>query len=208
MPAGLPGSSAAENAANPSAGAFIIMDPLSGPKGSPLDTPGTVHASTGCMCNGIGMESQANYINAVSNPNFPDPINQAGFDDDYIPGTERDGAGTENVVNSNMMYIGGGRSELVAGTGADGNGAPANSLVSVPDPYTAGILILGAGNGASRDAGAGPAFTGFPMKMVTAIAQVVNGADIEAGFANRTGLTMEAGESAFGSDALASAIPS
>jgi hypothetical protein len=152
------------------------------------------------MCNGIGMESQANYINAVSSPNFPDPINQAGFDDDDIPGTERIGAGTPGTVNSNMMYIGGGRSVMV-------NGAPPAGEAGA-DPYTAGVLILGAGNGAARDAGAGPAFTGFPMKMVTATIEVANGADIEAGFANRTGLTMPADTSAFGSDALASAIPS
>lgn len=209
MPAGLPGSSQTENDANPSSGAFVIFDPLSGPKGSPLDTPGTVHNSTGGLCNGIGMESQANYINAVSNPNFPDPIRSAGFDDDYSPGTENGNAGgTPNTIDSNYMYIGGGRSELVSGDGADGNGFPTDSLVSVPDPYTAGVAILGAGNGGSRDAGAGPAFTGFPMKMVTAAIETANGDDIELGFKNRTGATMPAGTSAFGSDDLASAIPS
>ena len=200
MPAGLPGSTPAENLANPSAGPFVIMDPLSGPKGSPLDNDSAGKASTGQMCNGIGMESQANYINAVSNPNFPAPIDQAGFDDDDVPGTERIGAGTPGTINSNMMYIGGGRSVMV-------NGAPPAGEAGT-DPYTAGVIILGAGNGGSRDAGAGPAFTGFGMKMVTAAAEAINGADIEAGFSNRTGLTMPIGTSAFGSDALATAIPS
>jgi hypothetical protein len=199
MPAGLPGSTNTENLANPSAGAFVIMCPLSGPKGSPLDNDSAGKVSTGGLCNGIGMESQANYINAAS-ANFVKPIEEAGFDDEAIPGTERIGAGTPGTVNSNMMYIGGGRSVMVAGAPPAGEAGC--------DPYTAGVMILGAGNGSSRDAGAGPAFTGFPMEMVTSVAEVANGVDIEAGFKNRTGLTMPAGTSAFGSDDLASAIPS
>ena len=176
------------------------MCPLSGPKGSPLDNDSAGKASTGGMCNGIGMESQANYINAISNPNFPDPINQAGFDDDDIPGTNRIGAGLPGTVNSNMMYIGGGRSVMV-------NGAPPAGEAGT-NPYTAGVMIFGAGNGASRDAGPGPAHTGFPMKMVTAVAEAANGVDIEVGFKNRTGLTMPIGTSAFGSDDLAAVAPS
>lgn len=190
MPAGLPGSSVAENSANPSAGAFVIFDPLSGPKGSPFDTPGTIHASTGCMCNGIGMQSQPVINILQGEADAPAAIERAGYDDDQVPGTERDGAGTQNVVNSEILYLGGGRTVLVAGRDAPGEAGV--------DPYTAGIAIVGAGNGAPRDGGAGPAFTGFNMKMVTATAQVDNGDAVEAGWPNRSGVTIESGESVFG----------
>jgi hypothetical protein len=192
MPAGLPGSSAAQNAGNPTAGRFVIFDPLSGPKGSPFDRAGSAVASTGGMCTGIGQQ--------------PQPVIGAGgippsWVDDQIAGTVTvgaaaskwgvDGGYVKNDVRSEMLYIGGGKS--VAG------GAPV--------PYTAGIQILGAGEGGSRDAGAGPAFTGFGLKMVTAVGSVANGAAIEAGFVNRTGVTMVAGQSSHGSTAAATNAP-
>jgi hypothetical protein len=65
--------------------------------------------------------------------------------------------------------------------------------------------ILAFGNGASRDAGAGPAFTGFAMKTVTATATVANGAVVELGFTNRSGRSITNGQSVFGSDIAASA---
>jgi hypothetical protein len=64
---------------------------------------------------------------------------------------------------------------------------------------------LGWGNGGSRDAGAGPAFTGFGMLMATATATTADGTAIQAGYTNRTGKTMNNGDSAYGSSATASA---
>jgi hypothetical protein len=96
------------------------------------------------------------------------------------------------------MYAGGGRT--VASTALKGVPFP-------PNPYTAGFGIGAAGNGGSRDAGAGPAFTGFPAKMVTATGAVATGAAIEAGFLNRTGVALVTGQSAFGSSNTASAAP-
>jgi glyoxylate carboligase len=77
----------------------------------------------------------------------------------------------------------------------------------VPSHYTAGVAIAGAGNGGSRDGGAGPAFTGFPMKMVTAAGAVAIGAVVEAGFVNRANRALVANESVFGSDIAALAAP-
>ena len=99
------------------------------------------------------------------------------------------------AINSTMMYIGGGRSVITNG-------------LSVANPYTAGVALCGAGNGGSRDGGAGPAFTGFPMKMVTATGSTAVGAAIEAGFINRSTRTMIATESAYGSSTAALAAPS
>jgi hypothetical protein len=64
-----------------------------------------------------------------------------------------------------------------------------------------------AGNVGSRDAGAGPAYTGFSTKMVTATGAVANGAAVEAGFTNRSGVALVTGQSVFGSSTAASAVP-
>ena len=190
MPAGLPGETNANNiGANPSAGRFVIFDLLSGPKGSPFDkdratAPVATYASTGALSTGIGFG--ANHIVGLT---APQSIKDAGFTDDYTPGvTKPDGTAS---ADSRLMYIGGGKS---------------NNL-GAPVPYVAGFGIGGAGYGGSRDAGAGPAFTGFTEKMVTAAGAVANGAAIEAGFVNRSNIAMVAGQSAFGSSAAASAAP-
>ncbi len=86
------------------------------------------------------------------------------------------------------MYIGGGKS--------DATGAPV--------PYTAGFGLGMAGNGGSRDAGAGPAFQGFRIKTVTATGAVANGAAVETGFTNRSGVALVTGQSVFGSATAAS----
>ena len=49
MPASLPGSTLAQNLANPSAGLNINHDLLSGPKGSPFDKDQAGNASTGAL---------------------------------------------------------------------------------------------------------------------------------------------------------------
>lgn len=196
-------------AANPSLGKFVIMSPFSGPKGSPFDaksfnpTTRVLEAdpnnlSTGALNTGIG--HNATHIIGLT---APQSIKDAGFSDSVIPGSTKPDGNPDNF--STLVAIGGGRSTLVDGTGPDGNGTPAGTVVSATDPYTAGFPILGFGNGGARDAGAGPAFTGFSLKMVTAsVATVAVGAAIEAGFLNRSDRTMVNGESAFGSSTAAS----
>ena len=196
MPASLPGATAVQNAANPSQGPFVIFDLLSGPAGSPFDRdvqvpylgapdgvgfPASGKQSTGLLSTGIGFGSPPVIR--------PLDLKGSGFADDYIPGvTKPDGTAS---ANSTLMYIGGGKS----------------NPQGVPVPYTAGFGIGAAGNGASRDAGAGPAFTGFTMKLVTATAGVANGAVVEAGWTNRAGFGIGIGDSVFGSAVAASAAP-
>jgi hypothetical protein len=199
MPASLPGATLAENLANPSAGKAVLYSLLSGPKGSPLDrdvqvpylgTPGTPgypasgNASTGGLSNGLGFGP-----NLVIGLTAPASIVAAGYSDDYTLGvTKPDGTAS---ANSTLMYIGGGRSN------PDGTALP----------YTAGFGIGGAGNGGSRDAGAGPAFTGFLGKIVTAAAGVANGAVVETGWVNRSGVSLVTGQSTLGLASAASATP-
>lgn len=204
MPAGLPGSSNSDNLANPASGNAVIFDPLSGPKGSPLDKDPAGKASTGAMSTGIGISAE----DIIFTPNLgpqgvpgttaPNQIWRAGFEDNLTPGEVPTYAAggpppvvASSAINSTKLYIGGGRSE--ANNAANGDGYVA------PNPYTDGIAICGAGNGGSRDGGAGPAFTGFPLKMVTATGTVANGAAIETGFVNRTGVSLATGQSTFGS---------
>lgn len=205
MPAGLPGDTLANNQGNPSAGRFVIFDLLSGPKNSPLDAkvhpPGggalvndPLNISTGGLSTGIGYG-----CNHIIGPVAPASIVAAGFTDDYTPGvTKPDGNAS---ANSTLMYIGGGKSALTIVNNDVSNAK------SAPVPYVAGFGIGGAGNGGSRDAGAGPAFTGFLEKMVTNAGAIANGAAIEAGWINRSGVTTPAGGSAFGSSTAASAAP-
>ena len=182
MPAALPGATLAQNLANPSQGLNINFDLLSGPKGSPFDKDQTGNATTGALCTGIGFGSPP-----IIGLTAPASIQAAGFSDDYIPGvTKPDGTSWTTSIG---MYIGGGKSDA-AGVSA---------------PYTAGFGIGDAGQGGSRDAGAGPAFTGFLTKMVTATATTANGSAIEAGWLNRSGVSMSVGQSAFGSSTAASA---
>jgi hypothetical protein len=193
------------------------MNPLSGPKGSPFDAkvyPPSVNASTinavkvadptnystGAMSNGIGFG-----LNVLISPMKQDMIKGAGFTDDDTPGvTFPDGVTL--ATDTRMLFIGGGRSVLANGTGPNGNGTPPGTLVSVPSMYNA-QPIAAFGNGASRDAGAGPAFTSFGMKMVTADALTANGEVLETGFTNRTGVSMKDDFSAFGSAVAATAAP-
>jgi len=195
MPAALPGSTPAQNLANPSLGQAIIFDALSGPKGSPLDKDNTGNASTGGMCTGIGFGSNAGnaFINVFNGAkNAPDALRQSGFTDDT-----GDGAG---AANSNIVYIGGGRSIMVSQAPPPGQAGC--------NPYTAGFIPGNAGNGGSRDGGAGPAFTCFTGKWVTAVGAVANGAVVETGFVNRSGVSIVATDSVFGSASAAQAAPS
>jgi len=196
MPAALPGSTAVENAANPSAGPCVVLDPLSGPKASPFDArkitgwsaglptyandPGNI--STGALQTGIGFGSPpiigAGTVKAQSNGNFTD---------DYTPGLSLPSAA--DATDSRLVYIGGGRSN------ADGT----------PNPYDETMVALGkAGQGGSRDGGTTP-FTAFPCKMVTAPGAVANGAVVETGYVNRSGVALTTGQSLFGSATAANA---
>jgi hypothetical protein len=184
MPASLPGATLAENIANPSAGKAVLYSLLSGPKGSPFDKDQAGNASTGGLSNGIGFGPSL-----VIGLTAPASIVAASFNDDYTLGvTKPDGTAS---ANSTIMYIGGGRSN------PDGTALP----------YTAGFGIGGAGNGGSRDAGAGPAFTGFLGKIVTAAAGVANGAVVETGWVNRTGISLVTGQSTLGLASAASVTP-
>jgi hypothetical protein len=189
-----------QNLANPSLGLFVGFDLLSGPKGSPKDrdvdvpylgNPGgsgfaaSGEASTGALSTGIGFGSPP-----VIGLTAPASIVAAGFNDDYTPGiTKPDGTAS---ADSSIMYIGGGKS-LATG---------------VSSPYTAGWGIGYAGQGGSRDAGAGPAFTGFVGKIVTAAGAVAIGAVVETGYTNRSGVALTTGQSVLGSFGTASAAPS
>lgn len=197
MPASLPGATLAQNQGNPSQGGTVLYDPLSGPKGSPLDRDQAGNCSTGALCTGIGFGAR-NIIGLTA----PASITAAGFNDDYAPGSRGVTYGAQNTVLSRFMYIGGGR--MVTNPVA----ADKFSVPFSPSEYTAGILIGLAGNGGSRDAGAGPAFTPFAAKMVTAAAGVAIGGVIETGFVNRSPRALVTGESVFGSATAATAAPS
>lgn len=186
-------------AANPATGLFVIMDPMSGPKGSPFDAksyhPTTqllvadpTNYSTGGLSTGIGFGSPP-----IIGLTAPASITAAGFTDNYVPG-ETFPDGTTPATDARMLYIGGGRSFAAI------NG------IALPNMWSMSP-IAAFGNGASRDAGAGPAFTGFGMKMVTAAGSVANGAVVETGFTNRSGATILTGYSVFGSAVAASAAP-
>lgn len=209
--------------ANPSAGKTVLMDPFSGPKGSPFDAkrfnPTTLlkeadptNYSTGALNTGIGFGLGVGPVVNVSPGTAPATAAQAlddrGFTDDYTPGLSMP-ASTAAVpvlaTTAILTAIGGGKSVITPGPGNTGLG------VSTVSPYAAQpLLAFGTGvapftaAGSSRDAGAGPAFTGFPLKAVTAAGAVADGAAIETGFVNRTGKAMVATESAFGSSTTAS----
>ena len=183
-------------ASNPSTGVFVIMNPFSGPKGSPFDAKqidptskllvaAPNNFSTGALNTGIGFGSPP-----IIGPTAPASIKAAGFNDDYTPGVTLPG-GTA-ATDARLTCIGGGKSTATV------NG------IAPTVPYKAQPL-LGFGNGGSRDAGAGPAFTGFGIKTVTATATVANGAAVEAGFLNRSGVSITTGQSVFGSNPAASA---
>lgn len=191
--------------ANPGTGKFVLMSPFSGPKGSPFDAQSAngytangvgirvadpTNYSTGALNTGIGYDAEV-----VIGPTAPQSIKDAGFTDDYTPGVTYFTTATtpQAITTSVLMAIGGGKSTAAV------NG------IAPTVPYTAGFQMLGFGGGGSRDAGAGPAFTGFGLKMVTATASVAVGAAIETGFLNRGVRTMVSGESAFGSATAASA---
>jgi hypothetical protein len=212
MPASLPGSTDVQNQGNPNLGHAVAFSPFSGPKGSPFDArkyPPTIYQpklsdvvadplnlSTGALSTGIGFGVDARLAGTADlfNPTSKPPT--YGVLDDSTPGiTLPNGVAATTAI---LLAIGGGKSVITAGPGTDWSRG-----TSAPVPYVAQPL-LAAGNGGSRDAGAGPAFTGFGAKVVTATAPVANAAVIETGFTNRSGVTIPTGLSQFGSSTTAS----
>jgi hypothetical protein len=192
MAAALPGSSVAENLGNPATGRTVLLDPLSGPKGSMLDAK-TIDSwlngspvylandqdlSTGALCTGIGFGSPP----IIGVPAVNDLFPPGNFTDTYIPGVSLPG-GTF-ATDGRLRYIGGGASN------------PDGTPVALP---INSLAICMAGNGGSRDGGAGPAYGGFPIKTVTATGAVAPGAAVETGYVNRCGRALVAGETVFGS---------
>lgn len=200
----------------------ILMSPFSGPTGSPFDakiisgwnysgaslgmpiyaaTPtannadGTPSAamSTGGLSTGIGFGGEhvvSSPFGSISGGNVVNgSFGPPSFTDDSQPGVSLPSNASATLAT--LIAIGGGKS-----TAAVNGEAPTV-------PYNVQPL-LGFGNGASRDAGAGPAFTGFGEKMVTATATVANGAAVEAGWVNRSGQSITTGQSVFGSSTAAS----
>lgn len=202
----------------------VIFSPFSGPTGSPFDAksypPGTYTPnpstgkvaatgdhSTGAMCTGIGhalndSNDQAGLLgigNPLYTPGIAPSVNN--FIDNYQPGLSTPAVGV--AADARYLAIGGGKSVITPGPGTDYSIGTSNPVPYVAQP------ILAMGNGGSRDAGAGPAFTGFGMKLVTAAADVAQGAVIETGFVNRTAyagspLVLKSGQNAYGSATAAS----
>lgn len=186
--------------ANPSTGSPVTMNPFNGPKSSLFDfdnlkfditssTYGATTAkssqqltgmpSTGGLSTGIGLA-----LGHIIGQAFPTvaPIIVEGFNDNSVPGVTLPDNSTA-ATTSVLVAIGGGRSDAMS------NG------IAATNPYTIAPL-MGFGNSASRDGGT--AGRGFAMKTVTATGTVANGSAIEAGFNNRTGVSVTIGQSAFG----------
>jgi hypothetical protein len=179
MPASNPGRTGTGNAGTAN-GVAVTCSPFSGPAGSPFDNDQPGNHSTGALSTGLGFAIGT--LNHIS-PTAPASVRAAGFTVGAVPGVSLPG-GT-SAPDARLLALGGGRSNV------DGTA----------NPYAAQPL-LGFGNGGSRDAGAGPVFTGYSMSMVTATANVNPGDPIGATtFKNRVqpGFVLPAQNSAFGS---------
>lgn len=221
MPAGLPGATLAQNLANPTQGCDVNMDPVSGPKGSPLDakviTGWTAVApsgaggmpttaanttesglSTGALSTGIGfglgVDVPGGLDGVLVTANDLDVT--GNFSTQCIPGTTL--PSNAAATDARLLYIGGGKSDALG--------------VATPRAVS---QLCGAGGGASRDAGGG---AGFGEKLVVATGSVAYGAAIVAGFINRmnqvndftgeaAGLALATAQAQFGSAAVAAPIP-
>jgi hypothetical protein len=195
----------------------VIMSPFSGPSGSPLDAKKAVYydnlpgasgvawsapvadvdnLSTGALNTGIGfgLNDFDGFVDNQPGRILPDQ----NFVYHYIPG-EFFPDGTTPAPDARFVAIGGGRSFATDIETIPDGSAPANPWNDQP--------LLAFGNGGSRDAGAGPAFTGFFMKLVTATAPVAVGAAVETGFVNRTSYQVDTGKSVFGSSTAAAPAP-
>jgi len=168
--------------------------------GSKVNDPNNV--STGGLSTGIGFGPNVKVAGIATNTlatlTAPFGSQESGFDDDETPGITMPNGTT--AVDGRLLSIGGGRSVVTPVKATDYSNAP-----SSPSPYIA-LPILAFGNGGSRDGGAGPIFTGFSIKVVTAAADVAAGAVIETGYNNRSGVTLKSGASQFGSNTTTSPV--
>lgn len=199
---------AGSGGSNPSTGSVVIHSPFSGPKGSPFDAfvydptdpvgsqariADPLNLSTGALSTGIGFGPNCRVpgMQTLFDDEVPASVND--FSDSYQPGiTMPDGTDATEAI---LLAIGGGNMtypEVDPGMYPD------------LDPYLVQPL-LAFGNGGARDAGSGPAYTGFGMKVVTASGgTVANGSAIETGWTNRSGVTLPDTESQFGVSTTAS----
>jgi len=237
MPAGLPGSTVEDNTDNnPSAGRVVVFDPLSGPKGAPLDskvfdystgTPAGWNASTrvpilvdnddesgvstGALQTGIGFGtqviSQQGDRAGHGTPSAPLGIFSSGYNDNGIPGEE-------------PTYTAPPPPGVVTSNAIDstrmyigGGNMIANEGTLVADRGVPFIPLPYDEGIAICAAGNGAPRddsvlpTGFPLKAVTASGAVAAGAAIEAGWENRSGVAMVTGQSAHGIGTTALAEP-
>jgi hypothetical protein len=231
MPASLPGSDATDNAANPNKGQTVIFDPVSGPKGSPLDartisgwtfngvvgangmptySANATNASTGGLQTGLGFGlavGPAGILGVVGTGTTPvDKDDTGNFSSQYIPGTSLPSLAA--AADARLLYIGGGLSNA--------SGVATPRAVSQLCCAGGGRYLPTAVAGASRDAGGG---AGFGTKLVIAPSDIAFGAAIVAGHLNRisrqndvTGeedqTVLLATRAAFGSAAAAAPVPS
>jgi len=183
----------------------VLMSPFSGPKGSPFDGDVTLdaagnraaspnNASTGALSTGIGYGSNV-AVPGISQVygSYATGFPGTGFDNNEVVGTINPDGTT--AADARLLAIGGGRCNAAT---------VANAGIATTNPYAAQPL-LAFGNGASRDAGAGPAYTGFGIKCVQAASAVADGAVLATGFTNRSGATVPSGAYQFGISTTASA---
>jgi hypothetical protein len=217
-----PGFATSPPVPNPADGKPVIMSPFSGPSGSPFDAkvyPTNVwppvlrsqvadptNVSTGALNTGIGigLNCKVAYLDGATvwptTPGGGVPIKslESGFTILTTPGGNLPSQAL--AVDSRLMAIGGGRSVATPVKAGD-----YSHTLSSPNPYTAGYPLEGFGGGGSRDAGAGPAFTGFPLKLVNATGDTAPGGVLATGYVNRSGVTVKGQNCQFGSSTTANA---
>lgn len=198
------------NYGNPADGKFVIGNPFTACKGAsygayiitgwngtvPVYDEDDTNYSTGGLNTGIGYGPQVIESNAAD-------FKASGFQENMVLGSQAQPAsGGVVAVDTTYQCIGGGKTVMVDGTGANGNGTPVGTQYSNPVPFGS-LQIVGFGNGGSRDAGTNG--TGFGVRASAASATVAEGAVITGTWVNRSGRTLVNGERTFGSGNAANA---
>ncbi len=215
-----PADAAGAIPSNPTAGQFVVFDPVSGPKGSPLDARSydptsqllvadPTNYSTGASNTGIGINANPIYdtdaglgVEAQINPGMLTPGGTAIGDVAPVAPQAITGAAAYepyNVWGAALLYIGGGYSaKNIAGIAAD-----------VRRKVTA---LVGFGNGGARDGVT--AGSGHGVYAATATADAIDNGEIIASslspvfdVVNRSGNTMNTGDEAYGQRSDDNVIP-